>query len=194
MRKIICFVMLLGLVGVSSVFAEVTISFKNGITLGGFGTMSPAVQGGGFDFGFGLFQKDAFYMRNHIEISSMALAVDAGAFAIREKLILGGHIDVTDNFAVRSYGIIELGFLMFAVGDGDTLDKNFEDAPFIIEPRLGTGIEFMFGNSSSSYRGSFFIEMLAGVQVLTSGKSLSEAYRGLEDSYVSFNIGGRWYI
>lgn len=192
MRKIICFVMLIGLGAASSVFAQETTRFKNGISLGGFGTISPTVQGGGFDFGFGLLQKGTFYMRNHIEIGSMALAVNGGAVAIREKLMLGSHMDVTDNFAVRVYGIIEFGFLMFAVGD-NTLDKNYGEGPFILEPRLGFGTEFMFGGVGDTV-GSMFIEMLAGTQILTTGESLSKAYQGLEDSYVSFNIGGRWYI
>ena len=193
MKKIICFLMFVALT-TSTVFGQDSANFKNGISLGGFGTISPVVQGGGFDFGFGLLQKGTFYMRNHIEISSMALAVDAGAFAFREKLILGNHLDVTDKFAIRTYGIIEIGFLMFGVGDGDDdYSKKFEDAPFILEPRGGFGTEFMFAGVGNTV-GSMFIEMMGGAQVLTTGESLSEAYTGLEDSYVSFNIGGRFYF
>ena len=178
----------------STVFAQDSVSFKNGISLGGFGTMSPAIQGGGFDFGFGLFQKDTFYMRNHIEISSMALGVDAGAFAFREKLIIGNHFDITDKFAFRMYGIVELGFLMFGVGDGEgVFEKKIADAPFILEPRLGFGTEFMFAGIGNTV-GSMFIEMMAGTQILTTGERLSEAYPSLEDSYVSFNVGGRLYF
>ena len=83
---------------------------------------------------------------------------------------------------------------MFGIGDrNDDYSKKVEDAPFIFEPRGGFGTEFMFAGIGNTVA-SMFIEMMGGTQILTTGARLSEAYPGLEDSYVSFNIGGRFYF
>ena len=199
MKKIICFIVLLNLFTVSSIFCQdnKNADFKNGFTFGAFGTLGGNIQGVGFEFGFGLLKKGSFYMRNHLEINGMNLPASpsqAGALGFREKLIIGGNFHIVNSFSIRTYTSIELGFQMLGIGEeGDELYVKFGEAPFILEPRIGAGFEFLF-NVGDKKSASIFIEVLKGVQVLTTGVLLSSEYPGLENTYVAFNIGGRGYF
>jgi len=165
-------------------------NFRNGISIGGFGTVSPpSIQGGASEFGFGLIQAGNFYMRNHIEINATYQGIDAGFYGIRERLILGGHFDISADFAVRPYGIFEFGFSVFRISDPTISKQNTFEAPFILEPRGGFGVEVVFYKS-----GAIFIEFLSGERILTNGKRLSDEYSTLVKTHVSINVGARLYI
>lgn len=221
MKKILVFALLLVFIALPTfaqeskaynwLYGEETSRFRNGISVGGFGAISPpGIQGGGIEFGFGLLQKDNFYMRNHIEINASYAGVVASFFGIRERLILGGHFNINSNIAIRAYGVFELGFLLFRISHPMTdiyddngnptrvpaVEKGLFEGPFIIEPRGGFGTEIVFNN-----RGSIFLEFLGGEQILTNGVSFYETYseqlKGTHPSiytYISINVGVRWYI
>ena len=199
MKKIICFTILLNLFITSYVFSQdkESTDFRNGFTFGGFGTVGGNSQGMGFEFGFGILKKKSFYMRNHIEVNAMSLStgvIQAGALGFREKLIIGGNFPINNSFSIRTYTSIEFGFQMLGIGDeGDELYLKFGNAPFILEPRLGAGFEFLF-DVGGGKRASIFIEVLKGAQILTTGKFLATEYPGIENTYVTFNIGGRAYF
>lgn len=196
-------------------YGEENSSFKNGISVGGFGSISlPSIIGAGIEFGFGILQKESFYMRNHIELNTAYAGRVASFYGIRERLIIGGNFDINRNIAIRAYGIFELGFLLFRIsqpanrvydsgedtssGTTGTLipavEKTAFEGPFIIEPRIGFGTEIVLNKN-----GAIFIEFLGGEQILTNGKSFYDGYgdqlEGIyPNMYISINVGGRWYI
>jgi len=92
MKRVICFVLVSILVSQVSAFAQEDndFEFKNRFSIGGGGMISPGLQGGFIDFGFGLYSNEIknFFVRNHIEINGGAISPGStmGIFGIRESI------------------------------------------------------------------------------------------------------------
>lgn len=194
MRRIISFLVVAILTAQVSAFAQEDsdFEFKNRFSFGGGGMISPGLQGGFIDFGFGLYSNETktFFIRNHIEINSAAISPGSsiGIFGIRERVFIGSSYPMGNN-TLLMYGIVDVGFSAL-LGDKALYGQNAFNDAYIVEPRGGFGFSIVVKN-----KGSFFVEMLGGSQILlNTSQQLSKKYTGASDTYVTFNIGGRGFF
>lgn len=191
MKKIICIIILVSVITVVSVFAQ-EAPIKNGLSIGGASLLGNAKAGNYGDFGFGIFENENFYMRNHITIGGGELNSRTDYFDLVEKLVFGSHMNVTENFAVRSYALLGFGFSMFG---GE--DKTDWSTGFILTPQTGLGIEFMLKPFYDVLRAAFFIETLSTIEIIVGDGNvalLDQKYPAFENTYVVISIGIRTYF
>lgn len=160
------------------IFAQETKSLKNGLTLGAGFALGPNLQGSSLEFGFALFEKKRAYLRNHIELNGIMHSNDYISAGLRERLIFGGQLDITEDFSFRPYCIIDFKFSILA-------HSEMTDIAFILEPRAGIGMEFM-----SFEKISLFLEVLAGGQIIVN----TNTNLNIGASIITSVMGVRWYI
>ncbi len=179
---------------VFSTFMYAQSKFKyldaNMISVGGGTTLTTDLYGGFFDIGMNIYTYRAFSVRNYIEINGGGYGsgdVGGGYFGVRERIIIGQIMPITDLVAARGYGGFDIGFAFYS---GSGKDSIFE-APFILETRGFGGVEFLFDKEDGGMS-AVFIEAGGGGRLFIGGEKLENSL--ISHGAVFINFGGRYYF
>lgn len=150
---------------------EYDYSKVRGISVGGAGYFEISKAGGFGEFGYTVYYKNRFDIRNYFRLGGGASEKNALFFTLTTRYAFGSIKPVTKDFALRRYAVIDVSFSCFKKGS-----KSFFVEPYVINLRVGSGMEFIV------LRGSYFIEMVFGYSFITKGS--------MKDALDMSNIGG----
>jgi hypothetical protein len=115
-------------------------------TFGGGATISSLLTGGGFgEFSFRLFNRDRFYLRNHVVLFGAGIGDNSGFFTLSEKLSFGGF--TASKINSLTYGYVEGGIGFW----GTSVDMDYSKIPWAFSFGGGSGTDIFLDEDSSLY-------------------------------------------
>ncbi len=173
----------------SATFAEESESnIKDTFSFGTFATVESKKSGGGIEFAFPIFQKNAFFIRPEFAVFfdlTNAPSSDGKMLGLNVKLHFGS-LKRAGDFAFRTYGYAKSVL-------GATMDATnaFFTAPVVLELGGAGGFEFLF-----SPKQSFFSEFGGGATIASFGEIPKEniANGSFSGAYVSLTLGMKHYF
>ncbi|MCR5698332.1 MAG: hypothetical protein K6G52_01695 [Treponemataceae bacterium] len=171
-----------------------TTALDDKFSVGTFALVQCRKSGGGVAFGIPCFQKNAFFIKDEINLNLyLSNPVPKGGMylSVGDKLHFGS-LKEYNGFGFRSYGYCKVEF-------GFTKDSTygFMTAPMILETGGAGGFEFLFSKSKKGeFNKGFFVEFGGGCVVKGWGevdKSVV-AGGGFDGSYVCLTTGLKHYF
>ncbi len=162
---------------------------KDKFSLGSYALVQSRKSGGGIGLGIPLFQKNAFCIKDEVNLNlylaNSSQAASAKAITLGDKIQFGS-LKEHNGFAFRTYGYAKVEF-------GITSDASygFFTAPMILETGGAGGFEFLFNQTKG-----FFVEFGGGAVIKGFGSvsKVDVAAGSFDGSYVCITTGIKRYF
>lgn len=169
-----------------ALFAHAQDSFNKRFSLAGIFNVEREKSGGSLEFGFRLYEKNHFVLRNYVLLSGYGGRFENGAgFGAAEisyKIIAGGFVPLSE-MRIRSYGFTALGLGLFG-----TENHRVFTLPLVGSISVGGGFELQFSPHSA-----FMVEYGGKMETLFGGGFSRSAYGNVYGSPLVM-LGARSYF